>query len=343
MTAGTIIPDLPKVEEIPKECPENMESQRVVRKASNLLLARSKESLRLYEPLPIAEQFHASGAPERILRGSNRSGKTLASALEIARALTGQDPYHKYPETDGRCFIVGMDGKHNAEVLFRKLFRPNAFRIIRDNTTNLWRTWRPWQDDDLTRKRESKPSRPLVPSYMVKTYSWENKAEGVPNLVRLHNGWEARFFSSLGTPPQGSDVDLVWMDEEIVNCLAGWSLVYDPVDKLHRRVDQIEQPFHVWSFNENSQSYEIRAAMKPFVKAFGEIIAARLSNGCTIYGTRQHRVLLVDGRWASLQEACSQRLPLSRSPESAAPCDGCRGNSSPRHSPTSCARRANAG
>jgi hypothetical protein len=33
--------------------------------------------------------------------------------------------------------------------------------------------------------------------------------------VRLHNGWELAFYSSLGAPPNGVDVDLVWFDEEI--------------------------------------------------------------------------------------------------------------------------------
>src|SRR5947209_15906906 len=38
---------------------------------------RSIESLRLYEPLPLLEKFHASTAKMRIIRGSNRAGKTL--------------------------------------------------------------------------------------------------------------------------------------------------------------------------------------------------------------------------------------------------------------------------
>jgi hypothetical protein len=175
------------------------------------------EALNLYEPLPHINMFHACVAPERILRGSNRGGKTLGGAVEFARAVTGQDPFGKYPAEGGRAFIVGKDGKHNSEVLYRKLFRAGAFRMIRDQTTDMWRAFRPWDAADKAREKEAKLAPPLIPPRMVQEMGWENKKEQVPNVVRLTNGWEIRFFSSLGKPPQGSDVDLVWFDEEIVN------------------------------------------------------------------------------------------------------------------------------
>jgi len=175
------------------------------------------ESLNLYEALPSIEPFHACRAPDRILRGSNRGGKTLSTAVEVARAVTGQDPYKKYPTTDGRCFIVGKDGKHNAEVLFRKLCRPNAFRIIIDKETGKWRSWKPWVPGDKERELETKPAKPLIPRRMIKAISWESLKEQNPSVITLTNGWELRFFSSLGAPPQGSDIDLAWFDEEVVN------------------------------------------------------------------------------------------------------------------------------
>jgi hypothetical protein len=190
------------------------------RRITKLLLRLQRirmEALRLYEPMDHIDVFHRCTAIERVLRGSNRSGKTLGAAVEFARAVTGQDPYRKYPKTGGRAFIVGKDGKHNSEVLYRKLFRKNAFRIIRDQHTGRWRSWRPWKQEDADREKETKPAPPLIPPHMVREVSWENKKEQVPNVVRLTNGWEIRFYSSLGSPPQGSDVDLVWFDEEIVD------------------------------------------------------------------------------------------------------------------------------
>src|SRR5262245_38861411 len=44
------------------------------------LARRRMEALNLYEPLPAQAQFHDSGVRVRLLRGSNRGGKTLPAA-----------------------------------------------------------------------------------------------------------------------------------------------------------------------------------------------------------------------------------------------------------------------
>ncbi len=188
-----------------------------VRALTYELAKRKVEALRLYEPLDMQRAFHASRAVYRLIRGSNRAGKTLGAAAEVARAVTGQDPHRKYPATDGMAFLVGKDSKHLGKVMYRKLFRPNAFRIIRDWASRRWRAFRPWDAADLARLHESRPAPPLIPERMVVEVAWENKRENIPSLVRLTNGWELYFFSSLGKPPQGDPIDLFWLDEEIVD------------------------------------------------------------------------------------------------------------------------------
>ncbi|HUR52933.1 MAG TPA: hypothetical protein VMZ71_02295 [Gemmataceae bacterium] len=178
---------------------------------------RKSEALKLYEPLPTQAEFHACKARQRLLRGSNRSGKTLSTAVEIARAVTSQDPHEKYPALDGRVYAVGRDEKHIGEVMYRKLFRPGAFRMIRDAATREWRAYRPWNEADLWRKKESKPAPALIPRRFVKHEAWKSKAGSVPEKIVLTTGWEIDFFTSLGKPPRGSDLDLVWFDEEIVD------------------------------------------------------------------------------------------------------------------------------
>lgn len=208
-----------------EEAPRTLEDPGVIsrteandfRKLVAELSRRSIESLKLYEPLPAQANFHCSKASERLLRGSNRGGKTLPAAVEVARAVCGSDPFRKYPKTGGRCFAVGKDGKHLGQVMWRKLGRAGAFRVIRDETTNLWRAFRPWSAEDVEREDQSRPAPPMIPPRMIKSIAWENKKENQPNVVTLINGWEINFFSSLGKPPQGSDVDLVWLDEEIVD------------------------------------------------------------------------------------------------------------------------------
>ena len=179
---------------------------------------RACEALKLYESLPKLHSFHASDAKIRVIRGSNRSSKTVSSAAEIARAVTGTDPYHKYPTENGRVFCVAKDQREIGQVMYRKMFRAGAFRIIRDETwPHPWRAFRPWVKSDLERESEAKSAPPLIPPRFVKHISWENKGASVPNIITLHNGWELSFFSSLAKPPHGADIDLAWFDEEIID------------------------------------------------------------------------------------------------------------------------------
>lgn len=176
---------------------------------------RKMQALRLYEPLPIQREFHDCNAKVRILRGSNRAGKTIVAAVETARIVLGQHP--GFPKKDGRCYIVGKDEKHLGEVIYRKLFRPGAFKMIRDEVTGEWRAFRPWLPADAARKNQARPALPLIPQREVASVSWNKKVSSIPEKVVLRNGWELDFFSSLAKPPRGSDLDFVWLDEEIVD------------------------------------------------------------------------------------------------------------------------------
>lgn len=182
---------------------------------------REGESLRLFRAMPEQERFFASGASERIVRGGNRGGKTLVAAVEVARAVTGQDPHDKYRKADGVAILVGKDLRHCARVMYKKLFKSeagNPFKAIRDLETGEWRAYDPSNPDDLRRElSDARPAPPLIPRrfYDEKKISWEDKKEQVPKCIKLKNGWELHFFSSLSAPPQGWNVDIVWFDEEI--------------------------------------------------------------------------------------------------------------------------------
>jgi hypothetical protein len=187
-----------------------------IRRAFIELNNRKLEALRLYEPLPVQADFHKSQARQRVVRGSNRAGKTLAAAVEVARALTGQDPHGKYPLTNGRWYAVGLDLNFIGQVIFKKLFRAGAFKIIPDkDAPGGWRAYRPWDVADLARRKEAKPAPPLIPPRLIESIAWEDKGKGIPKMVVLKNGWELSFYSSAAKPPQGMDLDGVWFSEEI--------------------------------------------------------------------------------------------------------------------------------
>jgi hypothetical protein len=178
------------------------------------LAIRRAEALALYEPLPSQMAFHQCRANERLMRGSVRGGKTLPCAVEVARALTAQDPYGKYPLADGVVYMVAPNEKHLADVIYPKLFKAGAFWMIKDLESGSWRSYRPWSESDRSRKRERKKVPPLIPHRFVKAVSWANKKRGVPDSVAFKTGWQINFFVEKGTPQRGADIDIAWVDEE---------------------------------------------------------------------------------------------------------------------------------
>lgn len=212
---------------------------------------REMEALHLFEPMPEQERFFSSNADERVALGGNRGGKTTVACVEIARAVTGQDPHDKYPKRDGRIILVGKDLTHCSKVFFKKLFKPGAFQIIRDAETGKWRTFRPNDPRDNEREDEARPAPPLISTrfYDYKQISWENKKEELPKTITLKNGWQMFFFSSLGIPPQGWDVDMVAFDEEIEHPLWYPEMSARLLDrrKKNKKTGKVKSGKFVWS------------------------------------------------------------------------------------------------
>ncbi len=130
--------------------------------------------------------------------------------------MTGRDK--RYPE-QGIAYICAKDGKAVAGVVYKLLFKAGAFKIIRDQETKLWRAFNPSRPEDFARIKEARQAPPLIPPRQIQSVAWEDKKAGVPSLVTLHNGWEIHFFSSNSAPPHGTQIDLAWFDEEILNQL----------------------------------------------------------------------------------------------------------------------------
>lgn len=169
----------------------------------------------MYQPTPIQAEMHACKASEIIVLGGNRSGKSLSTFVEDARAVTGQDPHDKYPQKDGNLVIIGRDWKHIGMVVYPMLFRAGAFKIIRDSQTNEWRAYNPATDSD--RKSEAKPAPPLIPPRFIKKIAWLLKSARYIQSCELVNGWMIYFFSSEGEPVQGFQANRVHFDEDVAS------------------------------------------------------------------------------------------------------------------------------
>lgn len=212
-------PDL-HTEEIPRIQPREGLSNAQIRRLREVALElnrRQMEALSLFDPLPKQLRFHKSLARTRMIRGSNRSGKSQCAGAEIAWALSGAHPYIAYPKEGGIAYCVGWDHRHVGQVLWKIVGRPGAFKIIRDEVTGRWRVARPWQEYDAAYREKWRDASPFLPDRLIKSISWESKKDEIPKMVKMINGWECNFASSKGAPQAGIKLDLGWIDEEIEN------------------------------------------------------------------------------------------------------------------------------
>jgi len=140
---------------------------------------------------------------------------SLAGFVELARAVTGQDPHNKYPKEDGIAIVVGYEERHIGLVIYKYLFKRGAFKIIKDLQTGEWRSYRPWEQSDIDRKDEAKPAPPLIPMRFVKKFAWLKKSKNIFSQVEFTNGWVLHAGNSTGEVIQGIQADLVHFDEDI--------------------------------------------------------------------------------------------------------------------------------
>ena len=238
------------------------------------LAKREIEGLRLYEPMPMQNKFHASRTRMRLSLGSNRGGKSLCCAVEIARAVTGQDPFGKFPKKDGRYFCVAKSLKHLGLVMWPLLGKPGAFKVIWDEETRQWRAYRPWDKKDYARRVEAKRAPPLIPERLIEDVGWFSKKLGQPSFAKFRTGSEISFYSGDGRPPMGAPIDGFWLDEEIEN--AAWF-----PEMMARIVDR--HGFGIWSatpeagtehlYDLHEKAEQQRNELEPTVEEFTMVMA----------------------------------------------------------------------
>jgi hypothetical protein len=205
----------PKISPLPSVSRLGTFQQNELKEMQAELASRRIEALRLYRPTSQQEEVHQCKASEVLVLGGNRSGKSLCTFVEDARAVTGRDPHGKYPEKDGILVVVGKDWKHIGLVVYPLMFMAGAFKIIKDEQTGEWRAYDP--TTDAHRSKDAKPAPPLIPPRMVSKKSWILKSARYIQSCQLVNGWQIYFFSSEGEPPQGFSANRVHIDEDVNN------------------------------------------------------------------------------------------------------------------------------
>lgn len=190
--------------------------RRTLLKVSRALEEREREALRIYTPQPNQEAVFRSDARRLLIRGGNRSGKTLSAAVHEADAMMGLARCGAEPKdpTGLRVLLVSLDFTLLAENIYRKLFEPGAFYYCPEcmGVRHVCKCEGDWDE----RKREAPP---LIPPRMVKETAWLDKRRGVPVKCWLRNGVVIDFRSTdQGRAKfQGIPWDRVWCDEEATN------------------------------------------------------------------------------------------------------------------------------
>jgi len=189
---------------------------------------RRNMAVSMFRPMEHQEPFFRLYAREQLLRGGVRAGKSACAAENFA--LTAMDMSitlndgttipMRQPHQKGKClrmWVIGYDSKHIGQTIYRLLFRKGLFKIIKDEQTGLYRSYRPWDADDKKREKESKDSPPLIPSRYIKpnSWDWENKKGKEFKSVVIRDPVtdvdlaEIYAFSSKADPKAGDPVDFI--------------------------------------------------------------------------------------------------------------------------------------
>jgi hypothetical protein len=158
--------------------------------------------------------FHNSLAGECGIVGSNRAGKSLAAAVEVAWAATGTHPIKdKYPPGPIEIYMVGPRLEH-LNLFYKMYFQTGrTFKVLKDGID--WIIPRFTVPEHLARRLEWHDAPPLIPPDMLAGEpSWYSKNAGQPSIIRLKNGTNFYFFSMEQAPPRGVPVGLGVFDEE---------------------------------------------------------------------------------------------------------------------------------
>lgn len=205
--------------------------------AASLKDAAKKPNVLAYKPnSPMHQQFHESTKVGRILRGGNRSGKSVAGTVECVWRATGRHPYQKTHELPVRGRIVTVD----RDAGMKQIILP------------LLKQWTP-------------PSE-------LKNGSWEDSWSNSDKVLRFRNGSEIEVKTHQQEVDSFAGVPrhFIWFDEECPQAIFNecrlrlidyngiWCMTMTPVEGQ----DWIFDRFIVTA-NKNVDMFEVDIADNP--------------------------------------------------------------------------------
>lgn len=183
---------------------------------------RNEDALRLFRPMDTQVPAITTRASEVLIRGGNRSGKSILGAAMVAAAARGKCLLDKdgneLPEIRIRTrplliWVIGKGEDHIGDTLYRLLFKPGQFPVFYDDNGELKAAR---NREELVRgESQGTIAGPFVPPDDIKNIAMSDAGAEVFNRCLLHNGTIICAFNSSGDVKMGDPVDLIWIDEDI--------------------------------------------------------------------------------------------------------------------------------
>lgn len=153
----------------------------------------------------------------------HNSGKSILGAAIVAGAargkcLIGPDdkplPPFRPLGIPQLIWVIGKGESHIGSTLYRLLFTPDQFPILRDPLTGRIRAARNWQERRMGIEQKLL-SPPFIPEDEIEMIAFNKKAADYFDVVKLKNGTRIESYVSSGDVKMGDPVDVIWPDEDI--------------------------------------------------------------------------------------------------------------------------------
>lgn len=203
------------------------------------LKARRMDGLRMLRVTREQADILRDPCSEILITGSNRGGKTLLAAARFASivrnvpimTMDGEEIHCRLPHQMDRAlltWVIGDHLKHIGQTIYRVLFKPGLFSMVKDKRTGWWRAWNPvlFQEDKTCKRSDRKPAPPLIPGFNIMReidpasdildVAWYHANLYQFESVTLKNGTQIFAYANSSEVKQGDPVDEIWMDENLV-------------------------------------------------------------------------------------------------------------------------------
>jgi hypothetical protein len=193
------------------------------------LKRRDDDALSLFRVMPTQVRALVEPASQILIRGGNRSGKSILGAAIVASAFRGKRliawenlttyrerplPYFRPPNRPQLIWTIGKGEKHIGSTIFRLLCKPGAFPILQDPVTGKIRAARNWQEKAIGQE-QGLIAPPFIPSEEIDV-SYNVAGTDYFNVIKHRtNGSRIESYVSNGDVKMGDPVDWIWPDEDI--------------------------------------------------------------------------------------------------------------------------------